>query len=79
VGGLFLSELSPASAHGNTASFLTCIEIRKGETSMPEKNETTSVAAKAAGLGISLDAWAVALALGLALLVWAGVIKRVPW
>ena len=46
---------------------------------MPEKNETTSVAAKAAGLGISLDAWAVALALGLALLVWAGVIKRVPW
>jgi len=44
-----------------------------------EKNETTNVAAKAAGLGISLDAWAVTLALGLALLVWAGWIKHVPW
>ncbi|HWX37819.1 MAG TPA: hypothetical protein VNY09_01190 [Candidatus Sulfotelmatobacter sp.] len=46
---------------------------------MSDKNETTNVAAKAAGLGISLDAWAVALALGLALLVWVGWIKRVPW
>ena len=46
---------------------------------MSGKNETTSVAAKAAGLGIWLDAWAVALALGLALLVWVGWIKRVPW
>jgi hypothetical protein len=44
-----------------------------------EKNETTNVATKAAGLGISMDGWAVALALGLALLVWAGWIKRVPW
>jgi hypothetical protein len=44
-----------------------------------EKNETTNVARKAAGLGISLDGWAVALALGLALLVWVGWIKRVPW
>jgi hypothetical protein len=44
-----------------------------------EKNETTTVAEKAAGLGISLDAWSVALALGLALLVWLGWIKRVPW
>jgi len=43
------------------------------------KTETTNVARKAAGLGISLDAWAVALAFGLALLVWAGWIKRVPW
>jgi disulfide bond formation protein DsbB len=44
-----------------------------------EKNETTNVARKAAGLGISMDGWAVALALGLALLVWVGWIKRVPW
>jgi hypothetical protein len=44
-----------------------------------EKNETNEVAAKAAGLGISLDSWAVALALGLALLVWLGWIKHVPW
>jgi hypothetical protein len=27
----------------------------------------------------SLDTWAVFLALGLSLLVWAGVIKHVPW
>ena len=46
---------------------------------MSDKIETTEVARKAAGLGISLDAWAVALALGLALLVWIGLIKRVPW
>jgi len=44
-----------------------------------DKIETTEVARKAAGLGISLDAWAVALALGLALLVWIGWIKHVPW
>ena len=46
---------------------------------MSDKVETTEVARKAAGLGISLDAWAVALALGLALLVWIGWIKHVPW
>jgi hypothetical protein len=46
---------------------------------VPDKTETTNVAKKAAGLGISLDAWAVALALGFALLVWLGWIKRVPW
>lgn len=46
---------------------------------MSDKTETTNVAAKAAGIGISLDAWAVALALGLAFLVWVGLIKRVPW
>jgi hypothetical protein len=44
-----------------------------------DKTETTNVARKAAGLGISLDGWAVALALGLALLVWLGWIKQVPW
>ena len=27
----------------------------------------------------SLDTWAVFLALGLSLLIWAGVIKHVPW
>jgi uncharacterized protein HemX len=40
---------------------------------------TTEVAKKAAGIGISLDWWAVAVALALALAVWAGWIKRVPW
>jgi hypothetical protein len=27
----------------------------------------------------SLDAWAVTLALALAILVWSGVIKHIPW
>ncbi len=46
---------------------------------MTDKTETIKVAEKAAGLGISLDYWAVALALGLALLVRLGLIKQVPW
>lgn len=28
---------------------------------------------------VSLDTWAVALALGLAALIWSGFIKHVPW
>ena len=43
------------------------------------ETNTTKVARKAAGLGISLDSLAVALALGFALLVWAGWIKHIPW
>jgi hypothetical protein len=31
------------------------------------------------GWRISLDTWAVALALALTALVWAGWIKRIPW
>lgn len=47
---------------------------------MSDKPETTTeVAKKAASIGISLDWWAVAVALALALAVWAGWIKRVPW
>lgn len=46
---------------------------------MADKTGTNALTAKAAGLGISLDAWAVALALGLALLVWLGWIKHVSW
>jgi hypothetical protein len=46
---------------------------------MSDKTGTAKVATTAASLGISLDAWAVVLALGLALLVWLGWIKRVPW
>lgn len=29
--------------------------------------------------GPSLDAWAVLLALGLAFLIWSGVVKHIPW
>jgi hypothetical protein len=46
---------------------------------VPEKILNTNVARRAARIGISLDGWAVALALGLALLVWLGFIKHVPW
>jgi len=31
------------------------------------------------GWRLSLDVWAVALALALSFLVWSGVIKRIPW
>jgi hypothetical protein len=44
-----------------------------------DTTETTKVASKAAGIAISLDGWAVVLALGLAFLVWLGWIKQVPW
>lgn len=36
-------------------------------------------AARRSGFRVSLDVWAVALALALSLLVWSGVIKRIPW
>jgi hypothetical protein len=50
------------------------------ESCVSDKEETTTqLARKAAGLGISLDSWAVVLALGLTLLVWLGWIKTVPW
>lgn len=28
---------------------------------------------------LSVDAWAVVLALGLAFLIWSGVVKHIPW
>ena len=34
---------------------------------------------KLVGIRFSLDAWAVALALSLAALIWLGLIKHVPW
>jgi len=46
---------------------------------MPDNLESAKVASKAAKLGLSLDGWAVALAFVLALLVWLGWIKHVPW
>jgi len=46
---------------------------------MAETDNSSGVARKAALWGLTLDGWAVALALGLSLLVWVGWIKRVPW
>jgi hypothetical protein len=48
-------------------------------TKTAETTETTKIAKKAALSGVSLDGWAVALALALAALVWGGWIKRIPW
>jgi hypothetical protein len=45
----------------------------------PLENNTNKVARTAASLGISLDSWAVILALALAFLIWAGWIERIPW
>lgn len=48
-------------------------------------SESTNAAATApetkqkSSFRMSLDAWAVALALALSLLVWAGIIKHIPW
>lgn len=42
------------------------------------KHEQESIARTARRI-VSVDEWAVALALALALLVWAGAIKHVPW
>lgn len=46
---------------------------------MSDETESTVVAAKAAKLGLSLDGWAVVLALVLAFLVRMGWIKHVRW
>ncbi|MGA8038206.1 MAG: hypothetical protein WA823_11960 [Candidatus Acidiferrales bacterium] len=45
---------------------------------MTEKTDTPNLTTKAAAF-LSLDSWAVLLALGLSLLVWIGLIKKVPW
>jgi len=45
---------------------------------MTETNEGSSQPRKAS-LRISLDGWAVALAIAVSLLVWLGWIKHVPW
>lgn len=45
---------------------------------MTEKIGTPNLKTKA-GAFLSLDTWAVLLALGLSLLVWFGWIKKVPW
>jgi hypothetical protein len=45
---------------------------------MTEKSESVDLKSKATAV-VSLDTWAVLLALGLSLLVWIGLIKKVPW
>jgi len=44
-----------------------------------EAQELAHKAKNPASRRVSLDTWAVALALALTALVWAGWIKRIPW
>jgi len=46
---------------------------------MTQRNEHRSKATKPSRFKLSLDAWAVTVALGLSLLIWIGWIKHVPW
>jgi hypothetical protein len=46
---------------------------------MAKHIETPKKTEKEPASRFSLDTWAVFLALGLSLLIWAGVIKHVPW
>jgi len=46
---------------------------------MTTQQAPSSKEKKSSGLNFSLDAYAVALALGLSLLVWIGLIKHIPW
>jgi hypothetical protein len=46
---------------------------------MTQRNKTREKEIRSGGSQLSLDAWAVALALGLSLLIWIGWIKHVPW
>lgn len=46
---------------------------------MTHENKTRESKIQSGGFQLSLDAWAVALALALSLLIWVGWIKHVPW
>jgi hypothetical protein len=46
---------------------------------LSKPSESSATVTKKNGLGLSLDGWAVALALLLSFLVWAGLLKQIPW
>jgi hypothetical protein len=46
---------------------------------MTNSSEDKKANGKSASAGLSLDTWAVFLALALSFLIWIGVIKHVPW
>jgi hypothetical protein len=46
---------------------------------LSKSQEGSTKESKKAGFGLSLDGWAVTLALLLSLLVWAGLLKQIPW
>ncbi|MGH9713875.1 MAG: hypothetical protein ACRD5M_11320 [Candidatus Acidiferrales bacterium] len=46
---------------------------------MTQQNESDAQEKKPSTFKLSLDSWAVTLALALSLLVWLGLIKHIPW
>ena len=46
---------------------------------MSKSVENSAKESKKNGFGLSLDSWAVTLALLLSFLVWAGLLKQIPW
>jgi hypothetical protein len=46
---------------------------------MTNSSEAKTIREKLPSAALSLDTWAVLLALGISLLIWIGVIKHVPW
>jgi hypothetical protein len=44
-----------------------------------KSQENSTKENKQSGFGLSIDGWAVTLALLLSLLVWAGLLKQIPW
>jgi hypothetical protein len=46
---------------------------------MTNSSEVRKIREKLPSAPLSLDTWAVLLALGLSLLIWIGIIKHVPW
>jgi hypothetical protein len=46
---------------------------------MSSQQDPSTKEKKSSSFNLSLDAWAVALAIGLSALIWVGVIKHVPW
>ncbi len=54
-------------------------QIQRHEVVSEEERTLAHKAKQNSRWRISLDSWAVALALALTALVWAGWIKRIPW
>jgi len=60
-------------------SFKMLAEKQTGTGDPIMSNEQQNTALKTGKLRLSLDGFAVAAALALALLVWLGIFKRIPW
>ena len=68
-------KLRPPKADGKVRG----TTIQKERVTMTQKTEGNVQPEKPRGFHLSLDGWAVTLALFLSLLVALGVIKKIPW